>query len=294
MKSPIGIVKYVDIGSTKELRDFFDIVRKLLNIQLGLAPLSLKEIWPTARPRHEDNPVCRVIQEASGGAAACLASDKKHCTEVLQVRHGICYICYAGVIDFIVPIAIGGRTVAVLIGGQVLPAPPSEKGFEKLLKNLKAIPVDREKLRDAYFRMPFLTKEKAESTLKLITLFAEMLREKGIRLKLRSRKELPDFLKAGLDYMNRYFRNSDLSLESVAEHAAVSVSHFGWSFKKHLNILFNHYLLDLRMSEAEKLLSQTDKKVSEIAILSGFGSLSHFNRVFKTRFHRSPRQYRNH
>jgi len=292
MKKPVASVNYVDLCGTEELRGFFEIIGVLFNIQLGLAPLDLRRVWPTARPRQEDNPVCRVIQATPDGVAACAACDKKHCAEALRAHHGICYLCHAGLLDYIVPVAVGGQIVGVLIGGQVLPEAPSEEGFRCLRENLKGIPVDQSKLRAAYFSMPFLPKEKAEATLKLIALFTEMLREKGIRLKPRNRKDPPSFLKAGLDYMGRHFKEGGLSLADVAKQAGVSGSHFGWSFKKHLGTVFNHHLLDLRLAEAEKLLSQTDKKIAEIALLSGFGSVSHFNRVFKVRFRRSPRQHR--
>lgn len=55
---------------------------------------------------------------------------------------------------------------------------------------------------------------------------------------------------------------------------------------------FNGILIETRLSVAAYMLSATNSRVSQIAYSSGFGSLSHFCRLFKARIGESATQYR--
>lgn len=55
---------------------------------------------------------------------------------------------------------------------------------------------------------------------------------------------------------------------------------------------FNNIMIDVRISFASYLLSTTRNRISEIAFSSGFGSLSHFCRVFKARLGESATAFR--
>ena len=59
---------------------------------------------------------------------------------------------------------------------------------------------------------------------------------------------------------------------------------FGTAFKAHLN--------DLRLKEAARLLSNTDRGVAEIGFAVGYNSVAHFHRVFRERHGVPPGEYR--
>ncbi|MCI6995217.1 MAG: AraC family transcriptional regulator [Eubacterium sp.] len=56
---------------------------------------------------------------------------------------------------------------------------------------------------------------------------------------------------------------------------------------------FYEYLNQKRVAKAEELLITTDQSVTEIAMNSGFSSISSFNRTFKSLKGCSPTVYRN-
>jgi len=53
-----------------------------------------------------------------------------------------------------------------------------------------------------------------------------------------------------------------------------------------------NYVTRLRVSRAQQLLATSDDKVVDVALNSGFNSLSRFNDVFKKACGSSPRAYR--
>jgi len=48
----------------------------------------------------------------------------------------------------------------------------------------------------------------------------------------------------------------------------------------------------LRLERAAHLLSRSENKIVDVALESGFASVSLFNALFKRRFHIAPREWR--
>ncbi len=74
----------------------------------------------------------------------------------------------------------------------------------------------------------------------------------------------------------------DISLETVADVAGFSKFHFSRLFKQFTDTSFYDYLNLRRIKAAENLLLDPSLPITEIALQSGFSSISTFNRVFKT------------
>ncbi|CAM3483896.1 helix-turn-helix domain-containing protein [Marinicrinis lubricantis] len=92
-------------------------------------------------------------------------------------------------------------------------------------------------------------------------------------------------------YMNNYYME-DLSLPLVAEKFFVSPYYLSRSFKEATGFSFVEYLNSVRVKEAKKLLEQSSMKVSQIARKVGFGSVTHFGRIFKSVTGHAPLFYR--
>jgi len=92
-------------------------------------------------------------------------------------------------------------------------------------------------------------------------------------------------------YLDRHFAE-DLTLEHVAAVAGFSKFHFSRTFKQLSGFNFNDYLCRRRIRAAEILLVKPGLSVSQIALQSGFSSVSTFNRTFKKLKGCTPTQYR--
>jgi AraC-like DNA-binding protein len=72
-----------------------------------------------------------------------------------------------------------------------------------------------------------------------------------------------------------------LTISETAKKVFMSSGHFCRFFKKELGISFTSFVNMYRISQAEEMLKNTKRNISEIAFLTGFGSISQFNRTFK-------------
>ncbi len=84
----------------------------------------------------------------------------------------------------------------------------------------------------------------------------------------------------------------DCSLERFAERLSLSPRHASRLFRQELGCTFSDYMLKLRIDRAKKLLLSTDQSVTDIAMLTGWGSLSHFNATFRRRVGATPSEFR--
>ncbi len=94
------------------------------------------------------------------------------------------------------------------------------------------------------------------------------------------------------NYLNEHC-TEDLTLEEVADMAGFSKYHFSRLFKEFAGMPFYKYLNTRRIAYSEKLLLDPDINVTEVAIRSGFNSISAFMRMFKIVRNCTPTQFRN-
>ena len=100
-----------------------------------------------------------------------------------------------------------------------------------------------------------------------------------------------DKLVAVTNYIDSH-RSDDLTVEQLAEIAGFSKFHFERLFKSYMGISCYQYITKRRVLMAQELLGDTDLSVMDIALQSGFFSLSTFNRVFKDINKCSPTEFR--
>ncbi|MFD1956805.1 helix-turn-helix domain-containing protein [Paenibacillus thailandensis] len=92
-------------------------------------------------------------------------------------------------------------------------------------------------------------------------------------------------------YINSHYME-DMSLHLLAEKFYVSPYYLSRFFKEATGFTFVEYLNSVRIKEAKKLLEQSSMKVYHIAAKVGFGSVTHFGRVFKSVTGYAPLHFR--
>src|SRR5690606_39225077 len=92
-------------------------------------------------------------------------------------------------------------------------------------------------------------------------------------------------------YINAHFRD-DLTLKRLSSRFYLSESYLSRTFKKLTGFAFTEYVGMTRVKEAQRLLRETNKRITDISEEVGFGSFAHFQKVFKELTALSPRDYR--
>lgn len=111
------------------------------------------------------------------------------------------------------------------------------------------------------------------------------------QLSQSSQKNYAEKFNAVFAYLDQHYAE-DLTLEKVADVAGFSKFHFSRIFKQFSGFNFYDYLRRRRIKSAEMLLMKQGLSISEIALQSGFSSVSTFNRTFKEAKGCTPTEYR--
>lgn len=93
------------------------------------------------------------------------------------------------------------------------------------------------------------------------------------------------------NYINEHFAEN-LTLEEVASLAGFSKYHFTRLFKQYADTSFYKYLNQKRIAHAKNLLLDPNLSVIEVALQSGFSSLSAFTRMFRIMNNCTPTEFR--
>lgn len=101
-----------------------------------------------------------------------------------------------------------------------------------------------------------------------------------------------DELEKVISFIACNFTDSDLCVQKTAVSTNLSVYKVPSIIKDNFNCSFKEYLNSIRIEEAKRLLSTTDRQVTEIAFAVGYNSPPHFNRLFKAMTKKSPREFR--
>jgi AraC-like DNA-binding protein len=83
-----------------------------------------------------------------------------------------------------------------------------------------------------------------------------------------------------------------LTADDVGGHVGLHPNHAMTLFKRTFGTTVLNYITQHRISHAQRLLATTRRKILDVALDSGFGSVSRFNAVFKQACGCSPREYR--
>ena len=81
------------------------------------------------------------------------------------------------------------------------------------------------------------------------------------------------------------------SLERACARAGLSRRHFSKLYRQQLGCTFLAHLTELRLTHAATLLQANRHSIVGAAFSSGYGDLSHFYRLFRTRFGEPPRAW---
>lgn len=100
-------------------------------------------------------------------------------------------------------------------------------------------------------------------------------------VKIRTQQEYVDKFYVVFEYLNTHY-NENITLDSIAEVAGFSKFHFSRLFKQFTDQSFNDYLNQKRIKESESLLLKPGLSIADIAKMTGFTSMSTFNRVFRS------------
>ncbi len=121
--------------------------------------------------------------------------------------------------------------------------------------------------------------------IKLLILIFEQFNEKNI---LEDTPKTPEMIRKFID--ENYHRN--IKAEEIGKYIGMNQNVIRKEFKARYHTTIAHYISELRMLKARKLITNKEIMIKEIAIECGYEYLQNFTRAFKKKFGVSPESLR--
>jgi AraC-like DNA-binding protein/ligand-binding sensor protein len=126
-------------------------------------------------PPFERSDFCTIIHSAEKGMEKCLESDYRGLTRAKN-KGGYCvYQCHAGLTDVVIPLRHHEVEIGSIYSGQVLTRDPTESDFRRVYKKVSHLGVNGEALKESFFRVKVIDKDRLLFCVKLLALIANYI-----------------------------------------------------------------------------------------------------------------------
>jgi len=222
----------------------------------------------------------RMTQELGSGSVLVLSEQARGIIRTSQLGPAVCHFFFVG------PRRLTGL-ITLAEQRRLEEASKPEAGCARLLRPTDPIAADLRRLCEQR------SENLVRTRLQMLELFI-----RSFETELNARNEEPVLApgaKARLEALLGEMPPADLVDQRFGELVAkvgCGARHFGRLFQELVGMSFREKQAEVRLGRAQELLAHTQSKVLEVAIESGFQSLSLFNLMFKKRVGTTPAKWR--
>ena len=164
-------------------------------------------------------------------------------------------------------------------GGRPCFTPSDFEGFERLLSGIYEIAVS-----DIYIRDMKI----CEKLTSLLTFLMAESWNPSAEVAVSSLKRDMQVVK---DYLDLHYQEK-ITLDHLAEEFFINKFYLTRIFREQFGLTINHYLLQIRITHAKRLLRFSDLTIEKIAVECGMADANYFARMFKKVEGCSPGEFR--
>jgi len=272
------------------LRELLNLGWRLFGVNPALVSTDGQRVVISDRERRYQ-PFCAALDRDPAGRALCDMCDQTRFLEARRNALALRYRCHAGLREFIVPVVRNGEIAALLQCGQVHDRRPTEAEWRAARRDLVDAGIASAPLRKPFQRNRVLPQGRQQDLLHLLELIADRLSHADEHRLLPNPGRTSIQLGRAVTFIEVHL-GERLSLGLIARVAGVSTRSLVRLFRKELGTSVVEFILRRRIARARDLLRHTDHTCAEIAFEVGFGSVQHFNRIFRRQQEMSPGEWR--
>lgn len=281
---------FARLGQEKQLIEYHEILYKLLGLVVDF--INADGVSLKLSGMKHFNPYCAALRGTEDGFQACCRCDRENAFLASRDGKARIYQCYAGLAEIVVPLYDrSGVYIGSMTTGQFHLATGETHSDRAVRRLAHQYGLDTEEMIRLYHETPRLSNLQVEGLIEYLNAIGRLIVSTHNNLMFMEKVNAPDRIELIRKYVEENYRKA-ITLGETARKFYLSAGRFSHFFKREVGISFMNYVNLYRVMKAEEMLKETELPVSEIAFLNGFGSISQFNRVFRSATGRKPRDVR--
>jgi AraC-like DNA-binding protein len=263
-----------------------------LSTQMPLALCPLRSDSSALEGARYENPFCALMRQHVRTCAECMRLQEE-IGDGASEDGAKSAACFAGLYETAVPVRTGPDLIGFLRTGQVALREPTPERLPEIAEQIArwGLRIDPARLEDAYLHSLALSPRQYVGAIRLLEIFSSQLSKLATQMLTWTSSNDSLLSKRAKAYVNEHL-SDPIPLDEISRALHVEMHYFCRMFKKATGLTFTDYVGRMRIEQARQLLLDPHLQVAEVAYSVGFGSLTHFNRVFHRVVGCSPTAYR--
>lgn len=271
------------IYDINKLRNIIEQFHKLTGIAVTVFDTEYRSL---ASAPEDLTGYCRVLWSNPKTKQNCLSSDRQACVRSAELGQSFTYTCHAGICETVIPIQFHNNIYGYILFGQYADKNRRYSSAETVIAAAQKYNLNIERMLSYYRELIALDHHQIEGATQIL----EMCTLK-IYMEQLIRNESTSLFFDIKAYIDEHF-SEDISVTSICNHFYVSKNKLYKVLRANGNITLMQYVNDKRIEKAKKMLSFSDKAISDIAEEVGFQDYNYFIQAFKRKIKMTPLRYR--
>lgn len=281
---------FAELGREKRLVQYHAILFKLLGVVIDFINSDGESLKLSKMKNF--NPYCARLRSTESGFAACADCDRQHARQASSKHDVVIYRCHAGLSELVVPLfSDSGSYIGCMTSGQFFLENEAYMADREVSEVARKHQLDSEWMCSLYRQTKILTRTQIEGIIEYLQSIGQIIIETHNKLLFMEFIDAPAKIPLIKQFVKDHYRKK-ITIPETARKFHMSPDYFGHYFKKEVGTSFLYFVNLYRISKAEEMLLQTHNSISDIAVMTGFRSLSQFNRTFNATTGQSPRKFR--
>ena len=277
-----------------DLSDFLDIIYKNSNIHICIHDISGLLSCEKLRLNFEDKThhtdYCNCAKGTPKGYKLCIKCKNLANAKAIQTKKPFKGYCPFGLFEAAAPVVFENNVLCIVYVGNIITNKNLHNTF--LRKSCNITGNNPHTLQIAAKSCEYLSdSDYAEKTAGIVANYILLTAKENGYLSFIKKKTCSWVISEICEYTeNNYFKN--LTLKNISKLYFMNEKYLGRLFKKETGESFRHYLNNIRLKEAVKLLQTTDLPVLEIALDCGYSNVTYFNKLCLESTNTTPTEIR--
>lgn len=260
------------------LKNFYEITKIRITVfdETGQELLSYPEDLP---------PFCMTVRSTETGRLACARCDREACRRAAAERTTQIYLCHAGLTEAVAPIIVQNVLAGYLLFGHVFSDTGRDRGWKRISKCTKDLPIDQALLQKAISQQPLVPESYVTSATQIMSAVASYLVLERMAV-LQS-----DQLAVQLDaFLTAHF-TENFTAEDLCSHFSIGKTRLYQLSRQLYGHGIAQQVRSLRITKAKELLREKKRPLKEVAELCGYEDYNYFISVFTREVGVPPRRW---